>query len=83
MNNCRNCGAASMSKGRCDYCWSLDPQYAKDAETIAVAYFSGFIGDEQRNELIEQLGMNILMTGTTTFLRHEDCLTHIPRTQAG
>jgi hypothetical protein len=55
--NCPSCGAASWSKGRCDYCWSLDPQYEKDAKTIAVAYFQGFISDGQRNELVEQLGL--------------------------
>jgi hypothetical protein len=57
MDNCRNCGAASWSQGRCDYCCTLDPQYEEDGKTIAVAYFNGFISDEQRNKLIEAMGL--------------------------
>jgi hypothetical protein len=53
--NCPNCGAASWSKGRCDYCWS--PVHEQEAEALAVAYFRGFIDDTQRAELVEQLGL--------------------------
>lgn len=51
--NCRNCGAASWSKGKCDYC-STSTQDS-DIEPIAVAYFQGFIDDTQRTELMNTL----------------------------
>lgn len=56
--NCRNCGAASFTGGRCNYCWTVDDtQFVKDVETVAHAYFSGFISEEQRFELLAKLSM--------------------------
>jgi hypothetical protein len=55
--NCQNCGAASWSKGRCDYCWSpdSDPRWAHDLEAISLGYYNGFIDETQRAELQEAL----------------------------
>lgn len=61
--NCKNCGAASFSEGRCDYCWSPGPaerdRFTSDITVIAEAYYRGLIGTTEYADAIRHLNLGL------------------------